>query len=469
MFLLESQQPSPRLLQNQIADRNRKHIQLVNVVVFVNSLGIGGTEKAACRWAWGLKERGHNINVLTLKEGPRRAELESHDIPIILLPTEPSAVAEALAFTKPDVIHAHAPGFLHEGDILGRALARLARIPLVQTNIFGRLENPAEGAWTDFRLFISWTSCVQAARRACIRLDRSFFEHASVASYPLDPDDGPSITEVIAFRQKHGISASDVLFSRLSRPDPSKWTSLSLDAFRLAVQYNQNLKLLLREPPPSVAAGLRSAPDADRFCILPATSDAVELRHTMGSLDVVLHTSNIGESFGYGIAEPMNYGKPVITNCVPWHDQTQIELVRHRECGLLASTPQTMSEAILTLADDPSLRARMGEAAQRHIRRVTDPVASFDRLETALNTVINRRANPHSNEDLARAKEAAEYLDAHQFGHGWREQLALRPFYYRVRFHQWRKALRRRFNRIRPPRFNPVTSEAFPCSDIRGQ
>jgi len=49
---------------------------------------------------------------------------------------------------------------------LGQALKLLPkRIPVVQTNVFGRLNNPAEDAWTDFRLFISWMSCVQAARR----------------------------------------------------------------------------------------------------------------------------------------------------------------------------------------------------------------------------------------------------------------------------------------------------------------
>jgi hypothetical protein len=42
---------------------------------------------------------------------------------------------------------------------------------------------------------------------------------------------------------------------------------------------------------------------------------------------------------------------------------------------------------------------------------------------------------------LVKARDAAAYLDAHQFGHSWREQLALRPFYYRVRFHEFRKSL----------------------------
>src|SRR5256885_396168 len=113
---------------------------------------------------------------------------------------------------------------------------------------------------------------------------------------------------------------------------------------------------------------------------LPATNDTAELGLTIASLDVVLHTSSVGESFGYGIAEPMNYGKPVIANSTPWQDQAQIELVRHGECGFIASTPGTIADAILKLANDPELRARFGKNAQTNIRNLADPEESTNRL-----------------------------------------------------------------------------------------
>jgi glycosyltransferase involved in cell wall biosynthesis len=188
-----------------------------------------------------------------------------------------------------------------------------------------------------------------------------------------------------------------------------------------------------------VAEQLRAAPDASRFIILPATADQDELRSTTSALDVVLHTSSIGESFGYGIAEPMNLGKPVVTHSVPWADQAQIELVRHRECGFVASTPSTMAAAMLELANDSSLRIKMGANAQRHIRTLADPEISLNQLENAMHAAVERRDNPLAGKDFEQAKMAAAYLDAHQFGHTMAEQFALRPFYYRVRFHQFRK------------------------------
>lgn len=415
-------------------------VRSVNVAVFTNSLGIGGTEKAACRWARGLQERGHAVAVLSLQDGPRRSELEQTGVAVRVVPTHPDSMAAALQAVNPDAVHAHAPGYPHEGDMLGTALSRLKkRIPVVQTNIFGRLENPAEDRWTDFRLFISWTSCVQAARRSFRHLDEAFFRRASVAVYPLDPDDGADPVQITEFRERHGVKPDEILFGRLSRPEPNKWTNLPINAFRMALRKNPRLKLLLREPPPAVAQGLATGPDRDRFLILQATSDPDELRRTMSSLDVVLHTSSIGESFGYGIAEPMNLGKPVIANSTPWADQAQVEWVRHCECGFLAATPSVMAEAMLTLAADSALRTKFGRAAQRHIRAAALPAESLDRMEGALQAAVAGRDTPWLGADLAKAAQTAAYLDAHQFGHSLEEQFAIRPLHYRVRFHQWRK------------------------------
>jgi glycosyltransferase involved in cell wall biosynthesis len=411
----------------------------MKILVFLNGLGLGGTEKAACRWAVGLKHRGHNLCVLSLADGPRRAGLEQHGISVQILPADAEAIARALRAFVPQVIHAHAPGHPHAGDVLGEALRLVPKIPVVQTNIFGQLFNPKEDAWTDFRLFISWTSCVQAARRVFRKLDEDFFRRASVAVYPLDPAEPPDATQIRAVREAWGVRSQEVLFGRFSRPDPNKWSNLALDAFLRAARKDKSIKLLLREPPPEVAAQLRARPDYDRFIILPATNDTDELQLSMAAVDLVLHTSSIGESFGYGIAEPMNLGRPVITHSVPWHDQAQIELVRHGECGFVVSTPAAMGAAIETLARDGGLRQRMGVNAKAHIQEVADVEESVDRLEGALSAVLAMQENPRLTEDLARATAMAAYLDAHEFGHSLGEKLGLLPTYWRNRFAEWRR------------------------------
>jgi glycosyltransferase involved in cell wall biosynthesis len=357
-------------------------------------------------------------------------------------------LAEHLRSWKPDILHAHAPGFPHPGDVLGEALSSLGRkIPVVQTNIFGRLENPREDAWTDFRLFISWTSCVQAARRAFLPLDEAFFRDKSVAVYPVDPVPEDRLhglsDEARRLRESLGIAADEVLFGRFSRPEPNKWTDLPLDGFLAAAGRHERLRLLLREPPPHIARRIAAGEFGSRVLMLPATADAHELQVSQMACDAVLHGSKIGESFGYGIAEPMALGKPVIANSTPWLDQAQVELVRPGECGFLASTKGTTARAILALAADRERREAMGRFAMRHIAAVADPERSLDRLEETMASVLDGgRRDAAQAADFAHALEAARHLDRHQFGRSLVEQIALRPYYCRVRFSQWRRKRR---------------------------
>ena len=242
----------------------------MKVAIFLNELSIGGTPKAACIWGRGLKKRGHQVTVLALQDGPRHAEMEQNGIPARVVEQSAKVVAAALSEFQPDAIHAHAPGYPHEGDVLGEALALLpAKIPVVQTNIFARLHNPSEERFVDFRLFVGWACCVQAARRLYRPLDVNFFRRMSVAVNPLDPDDGPAEGEIRHFREELGVKPGEVLLGQLCRPDPVRWDDIPLRAFRNAQRICKNLKFLIREPPPQVAEMLRNSPDADRFLILP--------------------------------------------------------------------------------------------------------------------------------------------------------------------------------------------------------
>lgn len=442
----------------------------MRVSVVLNGLGLGGTEKAASYWATALKRAGENIRVIVLEDGPRRRGLKDAGIPVAVIPWRDADCAERIAceLKEATVIHAHAPGFPHHGDILGQALRCLARrIPVVQTNIFGQLRNPAEDAWTDFRLFISWTSCVQAARRSKRKLDAAFFRRQSVAVYPVEAVSAAESekwkVESKRFRETLGLRPEHVLFGRFSRPEPNKWTPLALDAFLAAHRRNSSIRLLLREPPPEVAKkllanGLGMVLEATTgnpkpgtlhsppIAIVPATADPHELMVSQMACDVVLHTSSIGESFGYGIAEPMALGKPVITNSVPWHDQAQIDLVRHEDAGLIASTVSSMESAILRAAASPEWRSKCGEFARQHILSVADPEKSTDRVEMAMRCAIEGCDNPFVDEDLAMARRTAGYLDRHQWGHSFEETLQLRAGDAKIRLLKWQRHLRNRLS-----------------------
>jgi len=428
----------------------------MKVLEAIHDLSLGGVSKAAARWGKGLLDRGHQVLAATAQDGPRRADFERTGIPLTVCEWSVECVASLLADCRPDVIHLHCPGYRWSGDVFGPAIEKSGRkIPVVQSNIFGRLENPAEDSWVTQRLFKSFTSCVQAARRSFRPLDINFFQQHSVATNPLDPDDGPPESERLAFRKQLGLSHDDIVFGRFSRPEPNKWTDLPLDGFLLALKTNPRIKLLLREPPPEVAARLirenlgawLTDPQGSDFShpvlLLQATPDPAELRLTMSAVDAVLHGSSIGESFGYGIAEPMNFAKPIIVNSTPWMDQAQVEMVPHGKCGFLVSTIKSTARAVLQLADDEALRKKMGLAACIHVREMASAKNSIARLEETFLCAISGNPNPRAKADLQHAREVASFLNKHQFGHSLKEYAALWPLYYRVRFSEWRRFIKR--------------------------
>jgi len=399
----------------------------MKIKIFINNLGYGGTEKAAFRWAAGLKKK-HELSVMSLEDGPMRNEFVRIGIEVHVVEKSAETIAGILKKEGPDVIHAHAPGFRHVGDVLGAALQKLPeKIPVVQTNVFGRLENPQEDNWTDYRMFISCTSAGQAARRAGFAISAPFFRRADVAVYPLYALPMPDEKIVREFRASIGVKEKEVLFGRFSRPDMGKWTDLPLDGFIRALNSDRNIKLLLCEPPLSVARMVREKNLESRIVVLQATTDTERLGLIMASIDVVLHGSKIGESFGYGIAEPMLLGKPAIANSVPWNDQAQIELVRPKECGYIASTPDAVKRGILALSKDSDLRKRMGSNAREHIAGLTDPDRSVGQLEKAFYNALAGRDNSEASDCARRVKSTMVYVDRHQLGSGLGETGSLLP------------------------------------------
>ncbi len=407
----------------------------MKILTYCNHLSLGGTEKAACIWAGELKRRGHEVVFATFHDGPRRDDLERASVPLFVLEKETGQICRFVQAVDPEVVHIHAPGNLNPlGDIFGRALLALdSRPPVIQTNVFGRLENSAENQWVDFRMFVSWTSCTQAARRAGVPLDETFFRKSSVAVYPLHECPPVAPADCARLKTEWDIKPDEVVFGRISRPDPAKWLDLPVKAFRKALKKNKRIKLLLREPPTAVADDIRHSADADRFVILPATHDYQELLRTYGVIDVILHASSIGESFGYGLAEPMSVGKPSIANSTPWADQAQIELVRPGQYGFIASTPAAMAKKILWFAENKEKRVQMGAQGARHIQRLTDLDASVDRLEKCIQALLDRSGNPFVDSDLAQGLETDAYVRRHEWGSDLGEMIHLRTKALRIK------------------------------------
>ncbi len=84
-------------------------------------------------------------------------------------------------------------------------------------------------------------------------------------------------------------------------------------------------------------------------------------------LDVLVHSSKIGESCGNSINEAMHWNKPVVVNSTPWADNGQLEQVDHGITGYIASTPQIFARAVENLYKNSDLRQKMGQSGKNKI------------------------------------------------------------------------------------------------------
>jgi hypothetical protein len=91
-------------------------------------------------------------------------------------------------------------------------------------------------------------------------------------------------------------------------------------------------------------------------------------------MDVFLHASQIGESFGMVLAESLLCGVPVITLATPHRDNSQLEVVGHESGGLIVASVLGMIEAMHCL-EDPLVRRRYAEQGAAEIVRRFGPEA----------------------------------------------------------------------------------------------
>ena len=122
---------------------------------------------------------------------------------------------------------------------------------------------------------------------------------------------------------------------------------------------------------------VRSAPQARRrwlekecgsnLTLLEPTESPADLRMMLAAGNCLLNFSQIGETFGLGLAESMALGLPVIVNSTPHMDNAQIELCEHEANGIVANTVSALTAAMRHLYEQPDYAMDLGREGRRFI------------------------------------------------------------------------------------------------------
>lgn len=354
-------------------------------ILILAGSGVGGTEKAAYMFGGELARRGHKVFAQGSQCQPRGSDFLNAGGEFISFSFTTEALTSLIRNHRFDVIHQHVSGYSDQSELYN-ALDQLGsyRPKLVETNVFGHLLDFHDHGHVDFRMFVSLTSGLQAFRRARIRGVRLDPQRHSVLSNPMEHEEFPLRDEKVeAFRKSLGVEKNECLAIRIGRPG-HKWCLWECEAFAKARKQNPKLRLLLMEPDAPIANAIRDGKYGSGIIVKEATSDQDLLKIIYRAADLMLHSSNFGESFGYTLAEAMMARIPIITRATPWGDNAQTELVGHNVTGMVCCSVHGMSEALVELSMSEELREKMGSAAHEKIRNLTSLKQESDLLEDVL-------------------------------------------------------------------------------------
>jgi glycosyltransferase involved in cell wall biosynthesis len=129
----------------------------------------------------------------------------------------------------------------------------------------------------------------------------------------------------------------------------------------------------------------REAGATDRLQFVAWQSDVWAV---YAAADVVVHASTQPEPFGLVITEAMGAGRPVIAT----RAGGVVDIVQHEQTGLLVApgSDEEMAEAIVRLAGDRALAARLGQAAQRRVREAFSMPRNAEEVAAVYERVLKR-------------------------------------------------------------------------------
>jgi glycosyltransferase involved in cell wall biosynthesis len=308
--------------------------------------------------------------------GPGEKILKDMGIEYVVADGRAESILSFIRSKNIQVIHFHRSG-VHvpvEYEILKGVKLLNKNIIILERNVFGHYD-PASGNHIDCSMF---QSMMHLNERYLIECGCKFdFERMKVLYNMVDANAFEKYrfneSEIRSYKKSLGISEDDFVVGKIARAHVAKWSDLILDMMPYLVKLVPNIKFIMIGVPPSRVKLIQNSNFKNKIIILPETSDESEVHKFYQVIDVLAHSSKIGECNGNTINEAMFWKKPVITNSTPRKDNGQLEQVIHMKNGIIANHPQTFARALAYQHSNPDKRQKMGEAGYGQVTAINKP------------------------------------------------------------------------------------------------
>lgn len=324
---------------------------MINVVEVVNRLGLGGTEKTLKVLAKHLDKNAFRVKILCLRktDGPTKSDVEK------FTGCEVYDDRDSLFQDfKPDIVHVHRAGSAEEERNL-TAFRDHGVKTLIETNVFGKIDQSPEEALIDCHLFVSYF---------CIK------RYTDLVGKPLVSDRYKVLYNPIEVPPESAIdTAKKFSIGRISRADQWKWSDLQIEMFPHVLKRFPNLRYRINGETDAIREKFRQLGVEKNIDYLGPLRDGESLKKFYNSIDVFAHGS-AGESFGLTIAEAMSFGRPVVTHNTFGNDNAQAEVVDHCVTGYVTNNVNEYVLCVCELMRNDELRRQLGRNAREKVVRV---------------------------------------------------------------------------------------------------
>jgi glycosyltransferase involved in cell wall biosynthesis len=346
--------------------------------------------------AAGLRERGHDVTILSRPDAVLAAKAEEQGVRFIGLPFRHQfdivsirAFRRLVREERPDVVH------VHKGVAHAVAFMATWRNPVgafvVNRGVSFPLDRWNRGKYRTPRVDRVVTVC-QQIKDVIVESGKLPPEKVQVVYAGTDVTlFDPAKWDARAFRREKNVADDRFVVAQVGVRDWKGWKEL-IDSVSDVAPHHPHVHLLLigcrgEKEKNEVMAYARQAGIGDRVSAIEYRTD---MPNVFASCDVIVDASWAGTGITGTVREAMAMEKPVIATNAGGND----ELVSSREVGWLIPMKDraALTNALREVIENPARRAAVGKAARQHVMNGFSKELRITRLEGLYSEIVRSRS-----------------------------------------------------------------------------
>ncbi|MFZ2189838.1 MAG: glycosyltransferase family 4 protein [Candidatus Magasanikiibacteriota bacterium] len=357
----------------------------MKILTIIYDLDKGGTQRAAQIFAESYKKIGHDSRMLSLYGlGCRYDEIKDY-IKVWHTISEENLIE--IKQWNPDIIHIHSHGPKEED--INRILDYLKNdhIKIIEQNVFSKPSPWAKRIDVSFQLsnWALWLFNMRGGNK---------FKTA-IVPYPVDCSKFccSNDSEIKKFKDTYNIPQDALVIGRIGQSFTGKWSLVLVDSFNKLAKIYSNLYLVVVNPSANIIKEVNKSEFKNRIIHIPKIYGDKALSIAYSSFELMVHTAEQGESFGYVLAESILCGTPVITLSTPWGDNSQCEVVGNYKGGYVVNNLRGIVSAVQYYFDNPDQQIALKRLGREHI------YSNYDCIKVANEALENALYYKNDNKD----------------------------------------------------------------------